>query len=70
MYGVDRNAQNLKCGIPVYQPDQVLWEVDAVVVTAVTYFSEVKEQISKKALCKIISLEDIVYEILSEIKET
>ncbi len=70
VYGVDRNAQNLKCGIPVYQPDQVLWEVDAVVVTAVTYFSEVKEQISKKALCKIISLEDIVYEILSEIKET
>ena len=37
-------------------------DVDAIVVTAVTYFDEIEEMLSEKVSCPIISLEDIIYE--------
>ena len=43
--------------------DDDLEEVDAVVVTAITFFDEIEEKLSQKIDCPIISLEDILYEI-------
>ena len=37
--------------------------VDAVVVTAITFFNEIEEQLSQKMKCPIISLEEILYEV-------
>ena len=37
--------------------------VDAVVVTAITFFNEIEQKLSKKLDCEIISLEDILYEV-------
>ena len=37
--------------------------VDAIVVTAITFFDEIKEKLSEKIDCPIISLEDILYEV-------
>ncbi len=36
--------------------------VDAIVVTAITFYDEIKEELSRKIDCPIISLEDILYE--------
>ena len=44
-----------------YMP--MLETVDAVVVTAITFFDEIEERLSEKVDCPIISLEDILYEV-------
>lgn len=62
-YGIDRNAQSIYADIDVVSIDEQLDEVDAVVVTAVTFFGEIAETLSEKMDCPIISLEDILYEI-------
>lgn len=62
-YGIDRNAQSIYTDIDVVSIDEQLDEVDAVVVTAITFFDEIEEALSEKIDCPIISLEDILYEI-------
>jgi hypothetical protein len=37
--------------------------VDAIVVTAITFFDEIEEKLSEKIDCPIISLDDILYEV-------
>lgn len=62
-YGIDRNADSLYADIDIVSMDDDLDEVDAVVVTAITFFDEIEEQLSEKVECPIISLEDILYEM-------
>lgn len=62
-YGIDRNAKSLYLDVDIVEPDGELEEVDAVVVTAITFFDEIEEMLSAKVDCPIISLEDILYEV-------
>lgn len=62
-YGIDQNAKSLYLDIDIYEPDDDLKEVNALVVTAITFFDEIEEKMSQKLDCPIISLEDILYEI-------
>lgn len=62
-YGIDRNADYLYADIDIVSIDEDLDQVDAVVVTAITFFDEIQEKLSEKIDCPIISLEDILYEI-------
>ena len=62
-YGIDRNAGSLYADVDIVSIDDDLEEVDAVVVTAITFFDEIEEKLSQKIDCPIISLEDIIYEI-------
>lgn len=62
-YGIDRNADGIYASVEMVSLEDDLGEVDAVVVTAVTFFDEIEEKISKKLDCPIISLEDILYEV-------
>jgi lactate dehydrogenase-like 2-hydroxyacid dehydrogenase len=62
-YGIDRDTSKINMDFNVVTPDDKLDEVDAIVVTSITYFSEVEEMLSKKVNCPVISLEDILYEI-------
>lgn len=63
IYGIDRNADTLYSDIDIVTMEQDLDKVDVVVVTAITFLDEIKEQLSKKIDCPIISLEDILYEV-------
>lgn len=63
MYGIDRNKSNLSRKIQVCSVEDELPQVDAVVVTAITYYDEIREKLEQKMTCPIISLEEIVYEI-------
>lgn len=62
-YGIDKNIDGVYADIEIFSADDKLEEVDAIVVTAITFFSEIKENLSKKINCNIVSLEDILYEI-------
>lgn len=62
-YGIDRNADSLYGDVDIVSMDDSLDEVDVIVVTAITFFSEIEEQLSRKVNCPVVSLEDILYEI-------
>lgn len=63
LYGIDKNAKSLYMDIDILEPEDDLPEVDAVVVTAITFFKEIEEMLSAKLGCPIISLEDVLYEV-------
>jgi lactate dehydrogenase-like 2-hydroxyacid dehydrogenase len=62
-YGIDRNRSYNYIDIDVCSPEDSLKEVDAIVVTAITSFDEIKSKLSTKVSCPIISLEKILFEV-------
>lgn len=62
-YAIDRNASAIYADIDVLPLDSDLGDVDAVVVTAITFFDELKEKLGKRLNCPVVSLENIVFEI-------
>lgn len=63
LYGIDKSEDSLYEDIKVVSLEDSLESVDAVVITAITFFEEIEENLSKKMECPIISLEDILYQI-------
>lgn len=63
MYGIDKKASTMFSEIEVVSAEADLDEVDAIVVTAITYFDEIEEMLSKKVTCPIVSLEDVIHEV-------
>lgn len=59
-YLIDRSADSIFADVRIVRPDEDLEEVDAVIVTAIHYYNEVKNDLSKKLSCPILSLEDLV----------
>ena len=43
--------------------EEVLPKVDAIIVTPVYFFDEIKDMLQKKTVCRIISLEDVIYKL-------
>lgn len=62
-YGIDKNADSIYADVDIVTMDDDIDEVDAIVVTAVTFFDEIAEALSEKIDCPIISLEDILDEV-------
>lgn len=62
-YGIDKNAEGIFADVDVMPMDDELEPVDAVVVTAITFFDEIEGQLAEKMDCPILSLEDILYEV-------
>lgn len=62
-YGIDKKADAIYADVDIVSVEDALEDVDAVVVTAITFFDEIEEKLSEKLDCPIISLEDILYEV-------
>lgn len=62
LYGIDQNADNLYAEVDVISLEDNLEAVDAIVVTAITFFEEIEEKLNQLIDCPIISLEDILYD--------
>lgn len=62
-YGIDRNSDFIYAEVEVRSVEEELDDVDAVVVTAITFFNTIEEKLSEKVSCPIISLEDVLYEV-------
>lgn len=60
-YVIDRNTDGIYVDVPVVKTGSHLDEVDAIVVTAVTYFDEIKSELGGFIDCPVISLEEIIY---------
>lgn len=63
VYGIDKNVDSVCSNVDIASMEDDLKPVDAVVVTAITFFNEIEEQLSQKMKCPIISLEEILYEV-------
>lgn len=62
-YAIDKKANELCSDLPVITPDSVFPEVDVMVVTPVTFFNEIKKNLSSRGRCPIVSIKDLLYEI-------
>ena len=62
-YGIDKNAETIYADAPVITVDEPFEQVDVIVVTAISYFDEIRESVSKKVSCEIVSLENILYSL-------
>lgn len=62
-YGIDKNADCIYSEVNIVSMKDELDPVDAVVVTAISFFDEIEEKLSGKIDCPILSLEDILYEV-------
>lgn len=62
-YGIDKKASRINKDIDLVTLEDNLQEVDAVVVTAITFFDEIAEKLEERLNCPILSLEDILYEV-------
>ena len=62
LYGIDNNAKYLSSKIKIITMEEELKNVDAIVITAISFFDEIKKELSSKISCPIISLEDIIFE--------
>lgn len=63
LYGIDRKVNSLCMDLKIVSIDEDLDEVDAIVVTPITFFDEIEKALSKKVSCPVISLEDVLYEV-------
>ena len=62
-YGIDKSYDSIYSSVDIVSMEDKLDKVDAIVVTAITFFDEIEEQLSEKIDCPIISLEEILYEV-------
>lgn len=61
MYIIDQFKEPIFIDVPVLNPNEPLSTVDVIIVTAVHYFEEIREQLKSKTDCPVYSLEDILF---------
>ncbi|MBD5462839.1 MAG: glycosyltransferase [Lachnospiraceae bacterium] len=61
-YGIDRNPQNnyIEEQMEIYTLEDELPLVDAIVVTAITFFEEIRDELSELTDMRVISLEELI----------
>ena len=62
-YAIDKNAESTYSELDIRTLKDELPFVDAIIVTAVFAFDDIEKEISSNVEYKVISLEDVVYEI-------
>ena len=59
-YGIDQNGDSVCSDIEVYRPDDDLKKVDAVIVTPISAYEDIKKVLEEKLPCPIISFREIL----------
>ncbi|MDE7177480.1 MAG: hypothetical protein K2O59_06650 [Lachnospiraceae bacterium] len=62
-YAVDKKADPVYFDTEICRPEEDLEAVDAMIVTAITFYDEIKIMLEEKLQCPILSLEDIIQEL-------
>lgn len=60
-YIIDQFPESIFIDVPVLKPEKPLLPVDVIIVTAIHYFEEIKEELKSKTDCEICSLEDVLF---------
>lgn len=63
-YIVDKRNGSAEYGIDRYCLSDKLPEVEVVIITPICEYQKIKKEIAEKVSCKVISIEDIIYELL------
>lgn len=63
VYAIDRNAKNISCNVPRFDMKGSLGEADVIVVTPITSFFEIEDELCKRINCPIISIEDVIFDM-------
>ena len=63
LYEIDQRGGSVYTDINIVTKEDTLAAVDAVVVTAISFFEEIEEELCRKVDCPILSLGDILYQI-------
>ena len=64
-YGIDRNLKARIMGLNICRPDEIKKEeVDAVIITALFSFEEIRKNLEDKGFTQIMGLDDIIYDLL------
>lgn len=63
-YAIDRSADQVLSDIKIYGVDDTLEPVDVIIVTSVFAYEEIKKVLADKTSCPIVSLEDVIQELL------
>ncbi len=61
--GIDKNAQTMFADVDVITKEEEIPQADVIVVTAISFFDEIEEELRDRVDCPIVSLEDVVYEL-------
>lgn len=59
-YIIEQNEKRHNDNFQFYTMEDVLPKVDLIIITAITYYDEIVEELSKKINCALLSLDDIV----------
>lgn len=59
VYGIDRSVDSFY-NLPVHRPSDALPKVDYIIITSFIFFQEIKEQIQKRNIGEVVSIEEIV----------
>lgn len=62
-YAIDKNADNIFSDIDVIFPSDGMPDVDAIIVTPVFFYEQIKEELEQLTQTPIISMNDILYEV-------
>lgn len=62
-YAIDKDAEYIFSELSIVRPDENLFEVDAILVTAIHYYDEIEMYLKKKVPYKVICIEDVLYEM-------
>lgn len=64
LYAIDAKGEELNSNIEVYTLDDEIPEADVIVVTATFDYEDIRKKLEEKVACEIISIDDVVYEVL------
>lgn len=62
-YAIDKNAKNISCDVPCINLEEPLEKVDVIVVTPVSAFFEIEDELSRRVDFPIISIEDVIFDM-------
>lgn len=62
-YAIENNRTLIGKSLPIYGLNEELPYTDIIVVTAISYYNEIKKALCEKAAYPVVSLEDIIYEL-------
>lgn len=63
-YAIDKSADYVLSDIKIYGVDDTWEPVDVIIVTSVFAYEEIRKALKDKASCPIVSLEDVIQELL------
>lgn len=62
-YGIDKNTIGRGFNLKIVEPSNEMEKVDAIIISAVFAFDDIKEMLESMTDCPIVALDDLIYEL-------